>query len=654
MKAWLFGIVLCFTSLPVLAQTDSPVAPSTPDGPTEDTPPDTAEDTASQPATMPIIAPVPMSLGSDLPYENPATVTPPPNAAPAPTGLVPEDQLPGPPVAVPETPETPATEEQPASDIPAVDPASDTGMTFVDPEFGLALPPAEELQKKEWQPVFDYGAEVRTRLGMDLANEYNMVAQPGTNPPKAEGTEDVVDWRNSFSFWSRMKFTPGRTDTWTPDVQAFIEVYAEHGISGERAEGDTPTILFNGKDYTHQFLLQLKEAYADVFVGPFDIRAGNQIVPWGTISVMSPSDRINPASTDAYYWADISGAKQAVFAVRGQYHVWDLNLELVWMPFHTPQNVNVYGGDYSLFRYDNAYAFTLYPIPDIERYIDGSKFGELNEYFLSTKTPDASPVHTQAGFRFSGSKGGFDFGLSYLFAYEQMPSIWYSAEMKALLDAALTKNQNAFYHYMSVVQGELDQGATTRDFLHTVYERKHSVAGEFGTTVGDVGLKAELAFLPDKLYYTRTMSSIDHHTLSYAAAIDYLKNDLGAVDQIFFSVELFGSWLSGARDEEFLLYNTGTNLGLFGTFRIAFLDEDLQLELNNQTNFSTRDFVFVPKISYEVIQNLRLIAGAVVLGSWLSEPKGFETYSSNTDRKDSLYGSYSNNDQIFLMAKYNF
>ncbi len=663
MKHRLFGMLLLLVSSSALAQDPTPAQPATdtePQTPTEaaDASPETPADLgdADEASSVPRSPITPLSLPLTEPFEDPATVTPPPNAAQAPEGLVPNDQLPGPAIEPPQPVESSGDETQaqePAPEAPSTD-TQDDRMTFVDPEFGLDLRPAEEIQQAQWQPIFDYGAEVRTRLGFDLANEYTMQAQPGENPPVAEGTEDVVDWRNSFSFWSRMKFTPSSGGSWSPEVQAFIEVYAEHSISGERAEGDTPTILFNGKDYTHQFMLQLREAYADVFIGPLDFRAGNQIVPWGTINVMSPSDRVNPASTDAFYWADISGTKQPIFAVRGQYHVSDMNLELLWMPFHTPQSVNVYGGDYSLFRYDNAYAFTAYPLPNIERYVDSSKFGELNEMFLSTKSPDASPVHTQAGFRFSGSKNGFDFGVSYLFTYEQMPSIWYSAETRALVDSALAKDNNTFYHYLESMQTALDRGATTKDFLHTVYERKHSVAGEFGATVGDVSLKAELAFLPDKLYYTRGVASTEHHTLSYAAAVDYMKTDLGVVDQLVFSLELFGSWLDGVHDGENLLYSNEANLGLFGTFRIAFLDEDLQLEVTEQTNFSSKEYVVVPKISYEVVENLRLLLGAVILGSWVSEPEGFNLYSSNTDDKSSLFGSYSNNDQLFLMGKYNF
>lgn len=533
------------------------------------------------------------------------------------------------------------------------EPATANDGIFIDPEFDIPMVTSEPEKNKQtasstakgFQPKFEYGGEVRARYGNDLAYEYALIQKtPGGKAVKS-GTEDVIDFRTSAQFWTRLSLTQ--------KIQAFLEVYTEFSVVGKKNEND-PTIIFNGKDYRTAYKLDPWEMYFDFFLGPFDLRVGNQIVSWGTLTVASPSNRVNPRDISSYYWSDITGAKSPIVAVKGVYHISDLAFEFIISPFFTPPSTDIYGGDYSLFRYGSAYGQSRYPIADVNYYLHDTVTINEHPELLMTDNPGANPVNSQLGFRFSGSKSGFDFGLSYFYGYEELPTTILDPEVRALAEAVMYGDNNMILGYVTSLQNRILDGESIDSLVYSRYKRKHSVGVEFGTTIWELGVKAEAAFLPDKTYYTEGIIPTTHHTLSYAVGVDVLKMDLGSLSTLFIDMELFGSVLFGVKDNENLVYTTERTLSLFTNIRLAFLDNDLEFEFMNQTNFATKDFVIIPKVSYSPVTNLKLTLGFMILEAWAKEPVGYNVYTSNPDRKDTIFGNFSNNDQVFCTVRYSF
>ncbi len=589
-----------------------------------------------------LVEPPPLA---DLPAAQSETPAPEPEAAAVPENEDQKDVTGGEnSQAAPEkTEETPSEAE-----------GSETPQTFTDPEF--ALPPAPQNEdsaqsttaqalEEGFKPSFKYGGSVRSRLGFDMFNEADMVKKQPDGRIVKEGTEDVIDWRNSVDFWTQLSLVE--------HLDVKLEAYGEYFAVGKRNE-DHPTIIFNGRDYKHDFVLDLRDAYLHFFYGPFDLRVGNQLVSWGTLTVTSPSDRVNPRDTKNYYWSEISGAKEHIFAARAVASVWDFNFEAVWIPFYKGSNLDLYGADFSIFRYGSAYNFTAYPIPDISYYIKRSNTEGANDFFFSTEKPDASILNSQAGLRISATKGGVDFGLSYLYAYEELPQMQADPTVRALLRAVQTGDENLTSSYVKQLMQRLEWGESPDSLYRSRFVRKHSIAAELGFSLWEFGIKGEAAFWPYRTFYTSDIEAVEHHTLVYAGGIDFIKFNQSVFDQIFLSFELFGSSVFDVPDGEKLVFYTRRNLGLHTTLRFSFLDEKLELEGVTQINFNTRDYVVVPRIGYEVYDNLRLIAGVMILDAWASEPAGYGTYSDDVAVKDSLFGSFSNNDQVFIMMKYDF
>ncbi len=575
-----------------------------------------------------------------------------PEAEPVAEPVAAEPQAEPTPAVEPKPAEQPAASPEPVA--PAVEQPSAPAETeqadvFVDPEF--ALPPAAEVAdlpaaaqvEAGWRPEVEYGGEFRARLGFDLRNEYTLIRETANSTPEAVGTEDVIDFRSSFEFWTRLKLHE--------DVQVYLEAYAEYFTVGKRNE-DYPTIIFNGRNYRHEFFIEPREMYLDYFNGPIQLRVGNQIVSWGTLTNMSPSNRVNPRDIRAYYWSDISGSRMPEPAIRAIGTVSDLNFEIVWIPFFVSPPVDLYGGDFSLFRYGSMYGQTTHPLPDLNSYINKSKTGGYNPEFVTTKSVDANPVNSQIGARFSGSKSGCDFGLSYWYGYDALPTATFDPEVRAFAEAIARNETGLINGYAQDLIARLNNGESLEDLILSEYKRKHSLAFEFGASLWEFGIKLEHGATFDALYYTQNMLPRTYHTQASALGIDYMKTDQGPLSTLFINLEFYQNVLYGVPDDEPLMFNNDINLGLNTTIRFGFLDDDLEFEFVNTTNFNTKDTVFVFRATVRPVQNLSIILGSMILESWSKEPQGFDRYNANNDSKDTLFGRYSNNDQAYLMLRY--
>lgn len=93
--------------------------------------------------------------------------------------------------------------------------------------------------------------------------------------------------------------------------------------------------------YGHEFgsslsQFELREAYADVYLGPLTLRAGKQIINWGTSSFVNPSDRFSP--TDPVFRSpDPDDLRLGTWAVNTTLAIGNSSrLELLWRPDYRP------------------------------------------------------------------------------------------------------------------------------------------------------------------------------------------------------------------------------------------------------------------------------------------------------------------------------
>ena len=83
-------------------------------------------------------------------------------------------------------------------------------------------------------------------------------------------------------------------------------------------------------------LLDIREAYADIYLGKLDFRFGKQIISWGRADAFNPTQNLTPQN---FFIRSPEKDDQRIgnFAIKGRYHPVDfLRLEFDWVPVYSP------------------------------------------------------------------------------------------------------------------------------------------------------------------------------------------------------------------------------------------------------------------------------------------------------------------------------
>ncbi len=184
--------------------------------------------------------------------------------------------------------------------------------------------------------------------------------------------------------------------------------------------------------------LDLREAYVNLWLGPLDLRLGQQIIAWGRADALNPTDNVTPKDM-SFRSANEDDRRIANLALRATLNMEPVKLETVWVP---------------LYRMTRLPSFSL--------------GGPL--VIGPSQEPNADLMNGTAAARLHLELAAFEASLSYLIGYSTMPGVTYQG---ASVDEA---------------------GALSATLAMTAYQ--HQVAGfDLSTTLGDwAGLPAEGAW----------------------------------------------------------------------------------------------------------------------------------------------------------------
>jgi hypothetical protein len=116
--------------------------------------------------------------------------------------------------------------------------------------------------------------------------------------------------------------------------------------------------------------VELREAYVNAYIGPFDFKVGHQIVVWGRADSLNPTNNLTP-ETILFRSPDEDDRRLANFVIRSYLNIHPVRIEAVWVPVYRasyvpldlltlPAGVVRGGNDYPGNTLDNgAYALRL-------------------------------------------------------------------------------------------------------------------------------------------------------------------------------------------------------------------------------------------------------------------------------------------------------
>ena len=169
----------------------------------------------------------------------------------------------------------------------------------------------------------------------------------GQSSDGLEGTGQRIGGANvDINGYVRGGLWPGRAAD-TDDAEARTS-YGEISLKfrarkGDSGDGYAEFRLRNGVEAgEEETKLDVREAYANVYSGPFDVRFGRQIILWGRADSINPTNNLTPYDQSVLS-PDEDDRRLANFGIRSYYNSTPFRLEGVWMPTYAESHFPDFG-----------------------------------------------------------------------------------------------------------------------------------------------------------------------------------------------------------------------------------------------------------------------------------------------------------------------
>lgn len=502
--------------------------------------------------------------------------TPPTGAPPSPPAAAPPPAAPAPAAPAPEAPSgAPGAPQEPPADAPAAtsaSPAEGTGTTAAPAveasADGTATTSAETSSGAGLfeQSVSEESTESSAEAGASRTFDLNGYVRGDLFAGKVP---DSSKWHMKAAYGElalrlrTAKVTYG---------DAFAEARLKYGLQGD----------------TTDMTVDLREAYVNTYLGPLDLRLGQQIIVWGRADAFNPTNNLTPA--DLRVRSPVEDDRRlGNVGARAFLNLQPIRIEGVWMPLYRPAELPIVVPDYVEFN------GTDFPPPELD------------------KGTQAARVHLELP--------AVEMSVSYLYGYAPLPG---------LVLTGLTPGVPQPVH------------VARKAYNH------HVVGFDFSTAIGDImGLRGEVAYRRPLSYETRDYAP--RPDLQYVLGVDKTFGSVSVIAQYMGrytfdwqrrTVAPLPSFadigalqnpampLSEAIIRDTVLPNVQSEIAVrnqmlfqqlhevqhLATVRIEWLTmhDTLSLSALGFVNFSTEEWLVFPKVGYQLSDNLSTSLGAEI------------------------------------------
>ena len=496
------------------------------------------------------------------------------------------------------------------------------------------------------------------------ADEFDDLLSGGSAPPAGDKTAEKKESPLTFDFKGEtlgkviadlQRNTDGKTGF---EARGHLFAQGVFGVSGKLS------VLLSGlaeyhvatdwKDDRTTFEPSLWEFYATVRLPDLDLKLGQQIVTWGILDAINPINNVNPQDFAKIFYFDEGYTRLPIPAARATwYYRPNLYLEGVYIPFFRPMKFDVVGQDWSILGTEVPVDLLIHlmknsrttaGLPDaLDRVVPGwgdllrDHGDKLERLFDNSVEPRPDDFSASAGgARTGGSISGVDFAASYLYHYDDYPTLEVNPQILRLARDAL--NLPRYGADLARIDAR-----SLLPLFRGIYHRVHTVGLEFGTSVHDVSLKAEAAYHVGRYAYEKDLSVVPRDVMTWSASAEYtLPGDVTLIGQYLQTV--YPRWSNRLLERQWrhlaMLVARKTFLRDKLECYAAVMYDFSQVDPNQAKDFDLfrQDWMLAPILSYSLTDSLKLRAGGVFMGG----------------SRLSLLGYYRNNSEVFASVKYSF
>jgi len=174
-------------------------------------------------------------------------------------------------------------------------------------------------------------------------------------------------------------------------------------LYGDNIYGFASLDILNDAATGDKTLMDLREAYLDIYSSFVDFRIGKQQVVWGKADGYFINDIVNPLDLSYFLLQDFDDIRMATTMINTKFHFGNYSLEVLIIPEFKPMNIT-FDGDWSFYRPDS----TIIPSP----YSSMTMRVPMN--YLKDELPVNSLRKAEYGFKFNTFLLGTDLSLIFL------------------------------------------------------------------------------------------------------------------------------------------------------------------------------------------------------------------------------------------------
>src|SRR5690554_108682 len=296
----------------------------------------------------------------------------------------------------------------------------------------------------------------------------------------------------------------------------------------------------------------LDEAYILWRSGRWSLSVGNLRTPWGSTDIARPGDVINPTDLRSPASAGAFGALLPQLTAEASYTFEKFTLSAVLVPFFKSNSLALFGRDSALATRTNPFVAEQLPfILLAQDLLDPSVWPDAQPLLQATNRPMATPNNASGGLRATTTLANTDFGLGAFYGWDRTPKVEIDDDLRTLLnliaeDGQLftdfdfigftARNPEAFGASQRV-SAKAEAGET---LFNSAFQRRLTVLLDGARYIGPIGVRADVAFSPRRVFYTTEFEPVIRASVFSALGLSYERL---LSDERALAITLEGFWL---------------------------------------------------------------------------------------------------------------
>ena len=310
--------------------------------------------------------------------------------------------------------------------------------------------------------------------------------------------------------------------------------------------GELKAEVFINQTDTEEIEVGIKELYVDIFFDSMDLRIGKQQIIWGKADGVFITDVISPKDLSNFVLPDFDEVRMGVTALKANYYMDAVDIELVWIPKFTPA---VMPEDGTLWEVSKPITLPSEPV-----------------YYVPGTTLDNSELFTKMAYM--GSV--IDFELMGGYMWDDLPSI-----------------------------DSDGSGGFRAD-----YSRVSMAGGSFSTDISGFIIRGEGAYYNGKKFTVQAapVTTVEKDFINYMIGLDY--SIAGFTLGTQFIQEIILDY------DDRIVFNYEFKNTMTFVVAKPFLNDTLMVEFFSYVGLTNEDALLRPKVTYDLVDGLEWIVGA--------------------------------------------